>query len=398
VNRSENAPQPSSLGDLYCQGRRHRGNRFRTESSLPKGADSGAAARHNSAACWLLMLLVAPLAPSAFAQVTAAKPSSFVLNSGATYYPDHLWMVDEGSGTTLDDEIGSWDLTLTGADWGTDPTHGPKLTFVAANSDRIQRTGLTLSGNQSWCGVWKKGADPGATQSLMNYGDSAADTNLGTKVATTGVLVRAARQAGSGASGNSSYDLVAAASWQVVCGVGNDTTVGVSMQGANLSSTGHAFTGLVASLDKFTAGCESDNTLDQCTDAELVALWTYEATLLNNTDLAAIGVANPWPVIGLVADAAWTVPPSVTGTTSSSYTVAFTTNVDATVYGVACNPGVPNPTAAEVIGGLCDTALPAAATCTESVTGGVPDTCVLGGVVWPEHDLHVIACPEAGIC
>jgi hypothetical protein len=97
-------------------------------------------------------------------------------------------------------------------------------------------------------------------------------------------------------------------------------------------------------------------------------------------------------------DAEWTVSPTVTSTTSSSYTLTFTTNINATVYGVACNPGVPNPTGAEVIAGNCDTGVPAQATCTESVTGGVSDTCVLSGIVWPKHDLHLIACPEAGIC
>jgi hypothetical protein len=67
----EGAPQPSSLGDFNCQGREVRRNHIRTESSLHQHKHASAAARHNSAAHWRVMLrpfmglLPMALAPSA---------------------------------------------------------------------------------------------------------------------------------------------------------------------------------------------------------------------------------------------------------------------------------------------------------------------------------------------
>jgi hypothetical protein len=70
-----------------------------------------------------------------------AKPASYTAGA-ATLRPNHLWMFDEGSGTTLTDigSTGGKDLTIVGADWATDGTHGPILSFVEANSDYAHRT------------------------------------------------------------------------------------------------------------------------------------------------------------------------------------------------------------------------------------------------------------------
>jgi hypothetical protein len=233
--------------------------------------------------------------------VTAAKPTTFTLNSGAAGYPTALWLLKEGSGTTLEDEIGSLDLTITGADWGSGAL-GTTLTMIAANADRIQRTGFAFSASFGVCGIWLKASDPAAAQVLFSAGDSAADSNLGTRVGTNGQLVRRASVSGTVTSGTASYDMVTAGGYVVICLSGDAVNVGVSMQGQNILTTGHAGgAGLITALDKLTAGCESDNSAaENCVDGTLLAMWYYGAAI-DNTLMAAIGVANPWPVIGVVA-------------------------------------------------------------------------------------------------
>lgn len=72
----------------------------------------------------------------------SAKPTSYTAGA-ATLRPNHLWMFDEGAGTTLTDKgsTGGKNLTIVGADWNTaEATHTNTLSFVEANSDYAHRT------------------------------------------------------------------------------------------------------------------------------------------------------------------------------------------------------------------------------------------------------------------
>ena len=71
-----------------------------------------------------------------------AKPTGYTAGA-ATLRPHHLWMFDEGAGTSLVDKgsTGGKDLTIVGADWNVaEATHGTSLSFVEANSDYAHRT------------------------------------------------------------------------------------------------------------------------------------------------------------------------------------------------------------------------------------------------------------------
>jgi hypothetical protein len=352
----------------------------------------------------LLVALAALAAMPVFAQVTTAKPSVYTIDTGAAHYPDHCWYFNEGTGSTVEDECGTggdWDLTITGADWGTDGTHGDKLTFVAANTDRVQVTGLSgLSGSLAWCVIVKKTADPAAAQALANFGDSAADTNIGTRVGTDGRLIERWNSAGTGASGTGSYDLVAANSWQIVCGCGSDTDVWSSMQGGNKHTTAHSHAGLVASLDKFTIGAESDNTTNLPIDAEVIAAWVYLGDK-DNTALAAIGVANPWPVIGVSVN---TVP-TVSGTSSAAIangrrlTATYTSASAFTVRAIGCVTSLGTPSAAQIIAGNCADGNPAAVVAVPDTSWAttVSDTIdVTEANAYPCMDFHLIASNASG--
>ena len=77
-----------------------------------------------------------------------AKPTSYTVNTGHARCPDHLWMMDEGSGTTLVDQgkVGGLDITLQNADmWGTDTGDlgSAVVNFASATSRYARRTGYT---------------------------------------------------------------------------------------------------------------------------------------------------------------------------------------------------------------------------------------------------------------
>lgn len=96
--------------------------------------------------------------------------------------------------------------------------------------------------------------------------------------------------------------------------------------------------------------------------------------------------------------AQWTSGPTISDRSDTSYTFGFATDISATVYGVACLPARMAPDGEQIVNGDCGDDMPAESTCSTETTGGVPDTCVLEGIVYPRHDLYVIACPEEGIC
>jgi hypothetical protein len=97
----------------------------------------------------------------------------------------------------------------------------------------------------------------------------------------------------------------------------------------------------------------------------------------------------------------WTSTPTVTDTSTTAYTVSFTTDINATVYGVACVKDSIAPTGAQIVAGDCTGDVTAKATCTEATVGGVADSCdltVTDNPPFPVYDLHFIGCPEPGVC
>jgi hypothetical protein len=253
----------------------------------------------------LLLLVGALVAPLAFAQVTTPKPAVFANVTSAAQYPDHCYFFNEGAGSTVEDECGvggDLDLTITGADWGTDGTHGDKLSFVAANSDRAVATGISGLTAVTWCIVMHVAMDPAAAQTPIGFGDTAQNTSTETRIGTNGNLTRRAIQnGGTAANGTGSSDVVMAGGYNLVCGDSDDVNVAVNLNGGNRETTMHGFTGMMAALDKFTIGAENDTALTEYADIEVIAAWTYGSVKDNTARAAIYNGGNPWIPIGAIA-------------------------------------------------------------------------------------------------
>lgn len=85
----------------------------------------------------------------------SAKPVSPSINTGATHYPDHLWLLDEGSGTNLDDKGGGTaaDMTIVGSDvvWESDATHGWILKANAGNTTSYAHVNTNVGASSAIC-------------------------------------------------------------------------------------------------------------------------------------------------------------------------------------------------------------------------------------------------------
>ena len=92
------------------------------------------------------------------------------------------------------------------------------------------------------------------------------------------------------------------------------------------------------------------------------------------------------------AGVTFSVSPTVTATTATSYTLGYTVTGATTVYFVACNPGETVPDATEVETQKCGSGAAAEAYANEAVTGA--DTTAITGIKMPFHDIYAI--PASG--
>jgi hypothetical protein len=254
--------------------------------------------------CALAAAVACAVAVSASAQVTGAKPALFSLDTGATHYPQHLGMVLEGTGTNLNDEIGSWDLTLSGgATWGTDGTHGAKVILDGSNGIAAF-TGIAngLSGTITACFIVDVPADPGSVTIMVSLGDSAAATNVASRVQTSGILTATSVLATVNDTVNTTFDVVAVAGWNLVCLRAKDDEVAISMNGAAWQVNGTTHTGIIASLDEITIGAEGDNSTSNWTAMEFIAWWFYTSAKDDAAIAAIYNAGSPWSAIGVVAN------------------------------------------------------------------------------------------------
>jgi hypothetical protein len=309
----------------------------------------------------LAFLAVLTIAAPSYAQVTTAKPATPTFDTGEALFPDHCWMLTEGSGTSLNDACAEargttqWDLTITGADWAVDGTHGGRLDFVAANSDRAGITAITAPAVHQMCFYAKKATDPGAAQSIYTFGDTSADTNIGLRVGTTGLLISRVTLAGVAESDTNAFDWVAnsGTNFQLICGGGSDTIIYGKGATTGLESTVTTTT-VAAALDKFTIGCELDNTSAQiCTDMNVIFAFMYTSAKTNG-QLDTVAVANPWPVLGIDADAAPVVTVGPTETPiANGHNCAGTVTGSGTItaYCGIANPGAAAPSCTQLKAG-----------------------------------------------
>jgi len=124
----------------------------------------------------------------------AAKPVGASVNTGATYYPDNLWLLDEGTGTTLDDKGGGTtaDMTIVGASvtWVADGTHGNILRAASGNTTSYAYADSALGATASilMVGLFRgNGSNPTAIFNPMGMASATLTGRyLTAQVATTG--------------------------------------------------------------------------------------------------------------------------------------------------------------------------------------------------------------------
>jgi hypothetical protein len=102
------------------------------------------------------------------------NPAAFGANSCPA--PDSYYHIDEGTGTTLTNigkDTGSFDGTITGADWGTEDG-STKLTGVSANVDVVEFPIQGITGYPFSFAVWAKKTITGSASGLLHVGDESA--------------------------------------------------------------------------------------------------------------------------------------------------------------------------------------------------------------------------------
>jgi hypothetical protein len=131
-----------------------------------------------------------------------AKPPSYTVNTGHAKCPDHLWMCDEGTGTTLTDKGKSGSLqnltwTNSGGNlsWVVDGTHGncmrlgdSNTTDFAGVTSNMGITAGTGSGLLVMIGRWNSTTNPSATCTLLSIGNSGVNGHVSMQFTTAGFL------------------------------------------------------------------------------------------------------------------------------------------------------------------------------------------------------------------
>jgi len=259
----------------------------------------------------LILFLLFLLPALVHAQVTTSKPScgSYTIDVGETHYPDHLWVICEGTGTTTADEGSGTARTLTfgattgsGPDWVTDDaTHGTVLDFVTANKDFMENTSLTTpTGIQTICVVMKVGTTA-ATSDLIQLSDNSANNALRLFVASDGDMGGQARDT-SGNTVNQSVVALDDGAWNMLCGRVSDVDIDISKNGAAYDQTGHA-RAILTNIDQFVAGANRLGAVNSGHyDGLMAAIWWYDSDKSDANIATIYNSGNPWPIIGVDSD------------------------------------------------------------------------------------------------
>lgn len=339
-------------------------------------------------------------AASTLAAVTTAKPEPHSINSGATHYPSHLWVMAEGSGSTVEDEGGGgdYDLTITGADWATG-TLGSQLDFVAANSDIAKNTSVSgESGTQTMCVVVRSATTNTAMVNMQLAEAADSDSYARFYFGTDGDLTGQADHDAAAAITNASDQVLDNDTWHLACARFSETAVDLSVDGAawEADSSG-TLTGLMAALNCVSVGGECDSSPSQYMNGSIAAAMWWEGSK-SDADISAIyNSGDPWSVIGVDEGASppsFSVSPTVSATSATSYTLSYTPSASATFYVVACSLGESTPSSTQLKAGQCGSGAAAAGSASEAVTGA--DTTVVGSLKWPRHDLYALLSNAGG--
>ena len=243
--------------------------------------------------------------------VWTVKPTAgtYSLNTGSSYAPDHLWMCDEGSGTSMTDKGSATGMTMTLQDaamWGTDGTLGSIITCVAASSRyALGATGTMFSSTGCLVVVAASTANVNAdaNEYVFSAADSASNNGRCGVAAVNGAqtsqvfnnddTATSAVQINSGTFYDSSWHMLAI---KVKTGTATSTCA-ISLDGGAWSDDGSATIG-TRTLTRYGLGVRASSTLTQIFDGSIAAAWAYHEPTYASLDDAWVSTLynsqNPW--------------------------------------------------------------------------------------------------------
>lgn len=234
------------------------------------------------------------------------KPLLYSVNTGAALCPDHLYMFDEGAGATLTDKgkVGGKNLTITGADWATDGTHGPILDFISANLDNVAITEtapvLGVTSGLTAAVILRVAAEPVAAQPIVGLSNSAVlNVFYAGQVGTFGngrqqFQVRNTTSVVSSIVGNDIADDL----WHLVVWTFAANSQTGSMNGAGYGTSASA-AAISAAINKFSLGAKL-NTSSEYADVKIAGCGVWVNTILSQTDQSDLfNGGNVWTAMGV---------------------------------------------------------------------------------------------------
>lgn len=222
-----------------------------------------------------------------------AKPTVYGVDFGHSLCPDHLYMMDEGTGSTLTDKgkTGGLNLAITGADWTTDPTHGNVLDFVGANTDYAQVAVSGLTGTHTLCALVY--ASAGSVQrTIASFCDSGDFDRYVALVYQADEDLEAISRFDATAVTNTSTTDIPADTWSLVFMRFSDTTIDWSLNGSAWTTQAVSHSGLVAAINRFTVGYRNTSSPGNPWDDQMAALMWWRSSL-SDANIASIA-ADPW--------------------------------------------------------------------------------------------------------
>ena len=242
--------------------------------------------------------------------VWTTKPAAgtYSLN-GSAYQPDHLWMCDTGSGTSMSDQGAATAMTMTlqNADqWGTDGTLGSIITCIAATSRYALGATGTMFSSTGCLVVVAKSATNGnadANEYVFSAADSATNNGrCGIAAVNTAQTVQVfnlddvpttAVQIHPGTFYDSAWHMVAI---KVKTGTGVSTCA-ISLDGGAWVDDGTATIG-TRTLTRYGLGVRASSTLTQIFDGDIAAAWSYHEPTYASLDDSWVSTlynsGDPW--------------------------------------------------------------------------------------------------------
>ena len=240
----------------------------------------------------------------------AEKPVSYTVDTAHAKCPDHLYLIDEGSGTTLNDRgsVGGLNLTLnTDSVWSTtDLTAGGGTSpCIILTNDYARNSGLSFSSSICFVALVKStsATNPASSENIVSAAKSSNNTDFANlRLNTSGFVTSsyhdsvAAATTKNGATDvyDNTWHLIAAKMYQsgaaVVCATSHDGA-------AWGTATGAGVTGLWSTLNRLCIGSHAGSSLSGYFAGEVAAVLVYkdDSASWDNTWISEVyNSGDPW--------------------------------------------------------------------------------------------------------